>query len=139
MGKIQDKKPPLIEGELRCRELAEYLSKINAPKTVFLSEDGSGITKNVVYDTKTQQLVGLVLPLSIENGMPKSYSFIAKSQETIENLMMKDKSSLTYIIAAHPLKKNAPPFILQIYGTDNKFKTNDVLKRWAYVKSELKR
>lgn len=44
-----------------------------------------------------------------------------------------------YIIMAQPLKRNIPPFVLSIFGTDNKFKSNHVLSRWDFVKTELSR
>lgn len=100
---IQVKKPPLIEGELRCKDLKDHLVKINASNTVFLSEDGSGIVRRVVYDSKTNQLVGLVLPL--ENGMPKQFTYLATSKDRITQFMEQPKSSYVYLITAQPLKK----------------------------------
>lgn len=127
----------IIEGELRCQKLVKYLKKTNSPKSVFLSEDGSGIVKKIVYDSRSNQLVGLVLPLNESNGMPKLFSFEAKSAADIEEYIKLPKSYLVYMICAQPLKRNVPPFILQIYGTDNKFDTDSVLKRWRHTISEL--
>lgn len=115
------------------------MERIDAPKAVFLSEDASGLVKKVVYDVKTNQLIGLVLPLSDENGLPRMFSFLATSENTIRQLMHKEPSPLIYIIVAQPLKKNAPSFILQLYGTDNTFKTENVTKRWDFTIRELKK
>lgn len=135
--RIQKDKQRIIEGELRCEELNAYLDEIKSPKYVFLSEDGSGLVKKVTYDTHSNQLVGLVLPFDASNGMPKKFSFEAKSAEDIENYLKLAQSTLVYIIVAQPLKLGAAPFILQIFGTDNKFVASDVLKRWAFTKMEL--
>lgn len=135
---INKDKQRIIEGELRATQLVEYLESIKSPKNIFLSEDGSGVIQKIVYDVHSNQLVGLVLPFK-SNGMPKMFSFEAKSTEDIEKYLQMPKSTLVYIIVAQPLKINASPFILQIFGTDNKFETADVLRRWAYTEIELNR
>lgn len=124
---IQNDKTTIVEGELRCRELAEHLERVKAPKYVFLSEDASGLVKNVVYDPKTNQLIGLVLPINSENGMPRKFSFIATSETMINQLMQMKQSSLLYVVIAQPLYENSEPFILQLFGTDNTFKKDDVI------------
>lgn len=128
-----------MEGELRSKQLAKYLEDINSPKYVFLSEDASGVVQKVVYDVSTNQLVGLVLPLNEINGMPKMFTYEAKSAEEIERFLKLQQSTLVYIIVVQPLVNEASPFILQMFGTNNTFKTCDVLSRWAYTEAELKK
>lgn len=135
---LQRNKRRIIEGQLRSKELNEYLQRIGGPKSVFLSEDGSGIVKKVVCDTISNQLVGLVLPTG-SNGCPIPYSYSADSEEAIKRSMELPQSALVYIVVAQPLKPNSPPFILQLFGTDNKFKAADVGNRWAYITTELKK
>lgn len=139
MKRIFNHKERLIEGELRCQQLVEHLERTNSPKSIFLSEDGSGIIQKVVYDSHTDQLIGLVLPLQEENGMPIMCSFKAESAEMIKRHLEQPKSTLVYIVVAQPLGPSKVPFILQIFGTDNKFQTPDVLKRWMHTEHELKR
>lgn len=127
----------VTEGELRCNELKKYLERINAPLCVWLSEDGSGIIRKVVYDVASNQLVGLILPIDVMTGMPIASSYVTRSLQDLENFMKKDASSLVYIIMAQPVKENCAPFILQIYGTDNKFTSTDVLNRWNHTKTRL--
>lgn len=117
--------------------MAEYLESNNYPKYVFLSEDGSGLVQKVTYDIHSNQLVGLVLPFNDTTGIPKMFSFEANSAEDIENFLKLPKSTLVYIVAAKPLINGAAPFILHIFGTNNKFTASDVLNRWAYTKAEL--
>lgn len=128
----------LIEGQLRCNELRQYLIDHKSDMSVFLSEDASGIVKRVTYDPRTQQLVDIVLPLK-ENGMPKTMSFIPRSAEEIQNFMKVEQSTLVYIVVAQPLTPNIPPFIVQVFGTNNKLKKNDVLARWTQIEKETKR
>lgn len=131
-------KKKVIEGELRCQALKEHLIENDAPLSIYLSEDGSGLVKRVVYDVKTNQLVGIVLPLN-QNGMPRTFAYTPTSASQIEELMKLSQSGHVYIMVAQPLASNASPFILQMFGTDSKFKADDVLKRWAYTEKELER
>lgn len=136
---IHKDKQRVIEGKLRCSELVDHLERTDSPKSVFLSEDGSGVVKKVVYDVHSNQLIGLVLPFNNLNGMPKIFSFEPQSAEDIEKFIQLPQSTLVYIIVAQSLKVGVPPFILHIYGTDNTFETVDVLRRWTFTISELEK
>lgn len=139
VNRIHIQKDRIIEGNLRCQQLVEHLERTKSPKSIFLSEDGSGIIKKVVYDSRTNQLIGLVLPINKKNGMPITCAFKAESAEMIKRHMEQPQSTLVYIVAAQPLKENVEPFILQIYGNDNKFKTSEVLQRWMHTGKELEK
>lgn len=66
---IGNSKSTLVEGRLRCQELSEYLEKLKAVKSVWISEDATGIVSKITYDPKTNQLVGILLP-SNNRGCP---------------------------------------------------------------------
>lgn len=138
MKYIHEKQHKIVEGELRCKELAEYLDKFNAPKEVHLEEDGSGIVAKCSYDSSTNQLVGLVLPTNTKNGMPATYSFTPQSMTEIkQQIKQNEKSTLVYLILAQPIMDNVPPFILQIYGINNTFRSGSVVQRWQHTKDQL--
>lgn len=137
MSYIQQRKQQINEGELRCSQLAEYLNQINAPKKVWLSEDASGIIAQVT--PSKNQLIGLVLP-NDKNGMPVQFNFTPNTISEINDQMKQNnRSTLVYLILAQPMKENTSPFILQIFGTDNKFKSMDVIKRWQHTCDQLAR
>lgn len=139
MSYIHNRKQKIVEGELRCAQLLAYLDEIKAPRKVWLSEDASGIVAQVTYDPATNQLIGLVLPKD-KNGMPMTFNFVPNSVSDINDQMTKNaRSTLVYIVLAQPMKDNVSPFILQIYGEDNKFKSNDVLQRWNHTRDQLMR
>lgn len=127
----------IVEGKLRCEELKLYLKKIKAPESVWLSEDASGIVQKVVYDVNSNKLVGLNLPLDAVTGIPIPNTFIAQSLRDIEKHMKNPLSHLVYVIIAQPIMEKSPPFILQIFGTNNKFSSMDVLNRWKHTETEL--
>lgn len=112
---------------------------IGAPRKIFVCEDASGIISKVTYDSVSNQLIGVLLPLNTDNGMPKILSFNAESAEQISEIMKLPRSTLVYIIVAQPLVENATPYILHAFGTNNKFKTQDVLNRWKYTIAELQK
>lgn len=140
MNYISQKKQKFIEGELRCKELAQYLIQLGAPMAVWLAEDASGIVPNVAYDPNTNQIVGLVLPTETKTGIPISYSYTPQSINDIDRMINRNaKSTLIYLVLAQPIMDNAPPFVLQVFGTDNKFDSVDVTKRWSHTADQLSR
>lgn len=139
MSYISQKKCKIIEGQLRGEQLANYLRQMNLEPKVWICEDGTGINAKVEYDAATDQLVGLVLPLDSKTGLPIPFTFLATSVENIEKYSKEPQSTLVYVVLAQPLMPNVPPFVIQIFGTDNKFNTENVLQRWSYTRRELKK
>lgn len=139
MNYISKSKKKVIEGQLRVRELSEYLDRLKLPKKVWICEDASGINVKLEYDPSSNQLVGNVLPLDPTTGMPVSFSFLARSAEEIQKHSKGTLSTLVYMVLALPLMPNVPPFVLQVYGTNNKFLSGDIKHRWNYTVQELKK
>lgn len=134
--RIESNEKRVIEGELRCRELAVYLDQLKTEKVVWISEDATAIIVKVNYDPVTNQIIGLVLPLG-NNGCPITLAFEANTASEIQEHMKKQKSSIVYLVMAQPLDEKLPPFILQLFGSANSFTAQDVLNRWQYTQSEL--
>lgn len=140
VANIRDNQRRIIEGELRCEQLRKYLENLNAEKAVWISEDGSGIVSNVHYDSIFDQLVGYVLPFGQNTGSPIPFSFNARDADQIIEHMSNpniQRSCLVYLVMAQPLSGRTPPFVLQIFGSDNRFPKEDVVKRWEYTRDEL--
>lgn len=133
---IDDNKSRVVEGQLRCAELASHLSNLNAVKSIWIAEDATAIVSKISYDPATNQLVGIILPLN-SNGCPKPFSFLAKDVETMKQCVQLPKSKNVYVVIAQALDESIPPFILQMFGTDSKFNGQDVIRRWEYTKSQL--
>lgn len=136
---LSKNKRKLIEGELRCGELSEYLDNLNTKKYVWLSEDGSGINASMKFDPVTNQIIGPVLPINQISGIPESFTFNAKTAAEMLTISKEPVSTIVYIVLAQPLVENAPPFVLQIFGTDNKFKSINVVNRWSHTITELEK
>lgn len=136
---IKDTRECILEGEIRSKELVKYLSDRNAGTDIWLCEDASGIISQIKYDQTLDQLIGMVLPIDDRTGCPKRFEHTARDEDEIKSFMKHKRSTLIYIVMAIPLKEGVAPFILQMYGTDNKFKACDVIKRWNFTIENLKR
>lgn len=102
-----------------------------------MSEDATAIVSKITYDPSTNQLVGLVLPNDKTTGCPKSMSFTAT--DAIKTHLERTRSTVLYLVMAQPIDETVPPFVLQMFGSDNKFSSTDVIKRWNYTVNELKK
>lgn len=125
----------IIDEILRCEELLIYLKERNLPLVVSLSEDATRIQGRVQYDSHTNQLVGLTLPLNKRNGMPIPYSYPARNVKEIcyhfadENPV----SNFLNVVMAQPVATDAKPFCLLAYGSDNSYSAVDVANRWQHM------
>lgn len=136
---IAESKKTIVEGKLRCAELLHYLTERNAGVDVWLSEDGSGVVPKIQYDPSSNQLIGLVLQMNSLTGCPERYISTTRDVEEIQKFMKHAKSTLVYIVLATPLKEGIPPFLLQMFGTNNTFSTEDVVRRWNHTTEELRK
>lgn len=136
---INENKTPIVEGQLRAKELSEYLDRMKTVKHIWLSEDATAILMKVDYDPSTNQLIGIVLPNDKTTGCPKPFTFMATDAETIKRHLMREKSTVIYVVMAQPIDETIPPFVLQMSGSNNRFNSHDVIKRWNYTKNELEK
>lgn len=128
---------PIVEGEFRFQELVKYLDDRKLGREIWVSEDATRIKVKVQYDARRNQLVGLVPNLD-KNGLPKVGSFVADSAENIEKQLSSEcASNYEYVIMAQPMA-DIPPFLLCLFGTNNKFTTSQVLQRWKWLVQEAK-
>ena len=87
----------LNEGDFMFDQLSAYLDMHNAPRIVWISKDATHVKTQVEYDSYSNKIVGLVLPLD-NNSLPKINSFVATSFEVIETMFASsNKASYAYI------------------------------------------
>jgi len=86
-----------------------------------------------MYDSTSNKLVGFVQ--SLIDGCPNQDSFFATSAKDILNFFDVDiKANYAYAVMAQPVIDTNHSFCVSIFGTDNCFKCEDVLKRWQKMK-----
>lgn len=129
------------EGILRHNELLLYLTERNLPLWVSLSEDQTRIVNRVQYDSNTNQIIGFVLPIDKNNGMPVPFTYEARSAEEIVKYFTQNVpvATLVNVVMAQPLSTIYPAFCLLIFGSDNKYSRLDVRNRWKFIVAELKK
>lgn len=128
------------EAILRCHELKIYLTNHGLPLCVILSEDETRTIVKVQHDSRSNQLVGFVLPLS-KNGMPIPFQYPARdASEIINHFCGKNNiSSFLNVIMAQPINPNIPAFCLLAYGSNSKYTAQDVANRWKFIVNELQK
>lgn len=128
----------LVEGELRCAALLEYLKRRKLPLIVSLSEDATRIDGRPQYDNKSNQILGFILSLD-QHGMPISNAFPARNAEEIKKHFSTQKTAnFITVVMAQPLAES-PPFCLLLFASDTKFTAEIVVKRWNFISNELKK
>ncbi len=91
------------------------------------------------YDSETNRLLGFVLPCD-EAGLPIGSSFIAASFNTIQkSFQTADIAKYAFVYMAQPLSDDVPAFCLACLGTNNKFTSELVLKRWKFIFTECQK
>lgn len=129
----------IIESELRCDELLSYLVERNLPLAVSISEDATRVVNRVQYDSKTNQLIGFVLPLD-NNGLPISFSYKARSAVERKSHFSNRTPVASFInVVMAKTFGTSPTFCLLAFGSDGKYTSNQVEKRWTFIKAELKK
>lgn len=99
------------------------------PLCIWVIEDATRETSEIEYDSVSNKIVGFVLPFN--NGEANANAYLVTSATTIVNFFQKnDKANYTYVIMAKPLQDTSSAFCLSIYGTNNKFTSEDVINRW---------
>lgn len=123
----------ITEGEFKFESVQELHSNF-----AFCSEDTTGVIRKVEYDSSTSSFTGFSTPLL--DGIPVMQSYQADSFEDLK--LIYDTHETAGLINVHMLQslsteddpKTFPkPFLLSAYGTNNKFTSIDILRRWIYI------
>lgn len=126
------------EGDFRFGPVSNFLTKRKLPRKVWVGEDGTKNEKRIQYCSKTNQVVGLVPPLGA-NGLPVVGSFPATSAQLISSYLKNNQaSSIAYCYMVQPLDPNAPTICLSLFGTDNRYTAEHVVKRWEWIAKNAK-
>ncbi|CAG9768534.1 unnamed protein product [Ceutorhynchus assimilis] len=135
---LDTRNEPLQEGGFDFKGLLKHLTDRGLPKMIWVSEDGTRVTGKIEYDSKSNNVIGLVLPL--RDGLPQQGTFPATSAEAIKAYFQTGvKATYAYVIMAQPLHVGASTYCLSLFGTDNSFTTEQVTLRWEWMKKEAKK
>lgn len=119
-----------------------YLSSRSLPLIISLSEDATRIVDRIQYDSRTNQIIRFVPPINAINGLPVPYTYRARNTAEIAEHFVDDcaVASFLNVIMAQPVTSRAvPPFCLLLFGSDNKYSSDDVSHRWRFITNELRK
>ena len=126
----------LREGEVGAEIFKDYLMRNNLPLVCSIAEDATGVVGRREYSSEWNSVVGCSLPLT-SSGLPDFKMSIVKQVKDIRKMFqLYERSSVVMIIMAQPLA-NVPPVRICSFGSNNKFKANDVKNRLTTCKQEL--
>lgn len=136
---ITQKHDRVIEGQLRIKELSDYLDQRKLPRIVALSEDATRINGIPQYDSKSNEVLGFVLPLG-SNGMPVPHSFPARNFREIYTYFHERTPCAHFVnvIMAQPMA-DVPAICILLFCSNSQYKAEDVAHRWEFISKELKK
>ncbi|KAF5281746.1 hypothetical protein FQA39_LY17704 [Lamprigera yunnana] len=112
----------------------------NLPLHIIVSEDQTAIVRRVQYDPKTNKIIGFAPPLSNNTGLPDITKFVVTWAQDIEDAFKNEEiCGNVLVVMAQPLAEEHPAFSLLLFASNNKFKAEDVLRRWNYLYQEAKK
>lgn len=120
----------ITEGLFLFDAMKRHLSAART-NIAFCSEDCTAIVPKVTFDAKTNSFIGSSLPIT--EGVPQSSYFQTESAIRLEEWLSNvDKSSLLILRMIQPITsigQTSSLIILSIYGTNNKYKSSDIITR----------
>lgn len=130
----------LTEGDFNYTGAISYFKSVEATLG-FIAEDATSVVPKISYDTKSNTFVGFSLPLD-NFGFPIKNSYSTESFNQLEEWysdIARAKLLTAYLI--QPLSSSInklSPYLLAAYGTDNTFRSADVISRWHRIHQECK-
>ncbi|CAM4797064.1 unnamed protein product [Rotaria magnacalcarata] len=122
------------EGEFRFDIVGRHLS-LSKTNIAFCSEDCTAIVPKVTYDVNSNSFVGFSLPLV--EGRPITNHYRTECLAQLESWFSStDKSTLLNIHMIQPItstEKASNPIILSAYGTNSKYTSLDIIRRWIWI------
>jgi len=76
---LYNKRQYIEEREIDVNGLVQHLKERNASKIIWIAEDATRITGKIEYDSRSNKVLGFVLPL--KNGLPDQNKYVATSAE----------------------------------------------------------
>lgn len=123
---------PMTEGMFRIDEVTAEIIRNNEPVQCWISEDDTKLQPRVRYNSETDCVMGLQLPL--QNGLPITNFFKFTSIREVQEYLNKyPKSSYVKLLTCRSLNFKTKPNILLLYGTSGSDNFGDVIVRWDHV------
>jgi hypothetical protein len=128
---IRNQEMRMTESEFRFQLIKEHL-KSNKSNHVFIAEDATSSICRIDYDVTSNSFIGFSSPLV--DGVPQPNYFQTENFDQLELWFNEiDKAKFINLYMLKSLVLSDPPFILSAYGSNNKTKAIEILKRWLFI------
>lgn len=127
-----------VEAFFDVEFLDEFIKSNNGGRYVWMCEDDTKITEGVSYNISRDTIVGLNLPMDESTGTPVIDFFKFTNIAAVKKFLIQyPLATYAKIVSVRPLKHNAKPFILAVYGCKGDDTAETVVKRWHYIRKIL--
>lgn len=129
-------KQTIEEGQLQVESIKTALVKQGLPLAVWLSEDDTKIKSELVYNSKTNEIMGLDLPIGVD-GLPVTGAFKFTSvSAALSHVRNNPMSTYLKIVTCVCLQEDGYKFVVLAYGTSSGGEggqTAGVKTRWKTI------
>lgn len=128
------KQESVSEGVFRFSEIKERIIQRGENLFVHVSEDDTKLSERLRYDPKTNQVLGLQLPLN-NDGIPQTGVFQFTTLKKIQELINKHPlTTYAKVMNVRTLGENSSTYTLVIFGTNGSDTAINVHARWEFVR-----
>ncbi|CAF2127717.1 unnamed protein product [Rotaria magnacalcarata] len=128
---IRNQEMRMTESEFQFQLIKEHL-KSNKCNYVFIVEDATSSICRIDYDATSNSFIGFSSPLI--DGVPQPNFFQTENFEQLELWFNEiDKAKFINLYMLKSLVLSDPPFIFAAYGSNNKAKAIEILKKWLFI------
>jgi hypothetical protein len=124
---------PPKEGDIRCKELRNFIEKNGYEPYVFISEDATRIVGKLEFDTMTNSLSGSAKAL-LENGLSEHPVRLETASDICRSAALPVAHNAYVTVAKIPGGKS---FVLSLHATDNRFTGPQISSRWRTMNELL--
>ncbi|KAK4045387.1 hypothetical protein OUZ56_032994 [Daphnia magna] len=125
------------EGVINVKYLKDFLIQNNLPFIVSLSEDCSAIVAKREYDTASNSVMGVSLPMEANGLRNQKLAVVTDVKSIVDVFERFPRATLMLVVMAQPLVDGIPPIRILYFCTDNKFTAEDVTARMHTIITAL--
>ncbi|KAK4012282.1 hypothetical protein OUZ56_021383 [Daphnia magna] len=125
------------EGVINVKYLKDFLIQNNLPFIVSLSEDCSAIVAKREYDTASNSVMGVSLPMEANGLRNQKLAVVTDVKSIVDVFERFPRATLMLVVMAQPLVDGIPPIRILSFCTDNKFTAEDVTARMHTIITAL--
>lgn len=127
------------EGEVRFKQIAEYIKFNDELPFIVISEDDTKTSERPRYDPTNDEITGLQLPLD-KDGLPIRGSFKFTTLKEAQRYLRNNRTtSYAKLLTARSITPDSKTYHLLVYGTRGSDKSAEIGARWGFIHREFEK